>query len=108
MSNAEPTVRRRIIRDEGPDPIDVFVEERLRERRLELGLSQGTIARQLGITFQGVQKYETGFSRIAASTLYRLAQILDVPPGFFFEGYAGPGSETGKRRKRRRESEPIR
>jgi hypothetical protein len=25
---------------------------------------------------------------------------LDVTPGFFFEGYAGPGSETGKPLKR--------
>jgi transcriptional regulator with XRE-family HTH domain len=50
----------------------------------------------LGMTFQAVQKYERGENRIAASTLYRLARILDVTPGFFFEGYAGPGSETGE------------
>ena len=91
---------RRVVRDEGPDPIDKHVGQRVRERRLQAGLSQLALAGQLGVSFQQLQKYETGRNRISASTLYRLAQLLGVGPAYFFEGYAGSNSETAKRAKR--------
>ncbi len=72
---------------------DKHVGQRLRERRMVLGLSQTALADGLGIAFQQVQKYETGFNRIAAGRLYACAQLLDVPPDFFFEGLEG--SDTG-------------
>ncbi len=86
--------RRRLLKD-GPDPIDVFVGRRVRECRKRQRLSLSAVAKCLGVTFQAVQRYESGSNRIAASTLYRLAQVLDVAPGFFFEGYDGPGSSQG-------------
>ncbi len=39
-------------------------------------------------TFQQLQKYETGKNRISASVLWELAQVLDVPVSFFFNGHA--------------------
>ncbi len=66
--------------------IDKHIGRRVRERRLLLGLSQSVLADGLGITFQQLQKYETGFNRIAAGRLYGCAQLLKVPPEFFFEG----------------------
>ena len=39
----------------GPDPVDVHVGMRVRERRIELGLTQPQVAAELGITFQPVQ-----------------------------------------------------
>ena len=80
--------RRPAVQDDGPDPIDVFVGQRVRERRLKEGLSQSAVAEQLGVSFQAVQKYEFGNIRISASTLYRLAQVLGVEPGYFFKGYS--------------------
>lgn len=77
--------RRRVASQEGPDPIDVHVGARLRLRRILLGLSQSAVADRIGLTFQQVQKYERGTNRLAASTLYRVAQILDVPVSFFFD-----------------------
>jgi transcriptional regulator with XRE-family HTH domain len=54
-------------------------------RRLLLGLSQVQLAEQLGVTFQQVQKYEKGMNRIGASRLLNIAQVLSVPPSFFFQ-----------------------
>ncbi len=73
--------------------IDQHIGQRVRERRIVLGLSQTVLADGLGITFQQLQKYEKGHNRIAASRLYGCAQLLEVPPEFFFEGLAG--SDTG-------------
>jgi len=49
-------------------------------------MSQEKLGEALGLTFQQIQKYERGANRISAGTLYRLAQILDVPVSFFFDG----------------------
>jgi transcriptional regulator with XRE-family HTH domain len=73
--------------------IDQHIGQRVRERRLLLGLSQSVLADGLGITFQQLQKYEKGHNRIAAGRLYGCAQLLEVPPEFFFEGLEG--SDTG-------------
>jgi Predicted transcriptional regulators len=65
--------------------VDVHVGARIRLRRTMLGFSQNELGRALGLTFQQVQKYERGNNRVSASTLHRLAGILDVPVPFFFE-----------------------
>jgi len=54
-----------------------------------LGLSQEKLGERLGVTFQQVQKYEKGMNRIGASRLQRIAEILEVPPSFFFEEARG-------------------
>ncbi len=69
----------------GPDPIDVAVGARIRLRRLELGMSQQTLAQQLGVTFQQVQKYERGANRISASMLVRAARALSCHGGLLLE-----------------------
>ena len=75
--------------------VDVMVGERVRLQRINLGLTQGAVAGQLGVTFQQVQKYEKGTNRIGASRLQRIAQILRVPIGFFFEEPAGSDAFNG-------------
>src|ERR1700744_2775949 len=69
-----------------PDPIDKYVGSRIRMRRIMLGMSQEKLGDALGLTFQQVQKYEKGTNRIGASRLQQIAQILQVPVSFFFEG----------------------
>lgn len=61
-----------------PDPIDVFVGGRLRSIRKQQEMSQSELALGAGISFQQVQKYESGANRISASMLCRLAQHLRV------------------------------
>jgi len=68
------------------DPIDKVVGRNVRVYRLAKGLSQTALANQLGIAFQQVQKYESGANRIGSGRLLRIAQILDVGIGAFFEG----------------------
>jgi transcriptional regulator with XRE-family HTH domain len=66
--------------------IDKKIGQRVRSRRLEIGMSQEKLAELLGVTFQQVQKYEKGVNRIAASRLYNIASSLDMPAAKFFEG----------------------
>jgi transcriptional regulator with XRE-family HTH domain len=70
---------------EGPHPVDISVGNRLRGRRILMGMSQERLGDELGITFQQVQKYEKGANRVSASRLADISQILDVSPGYFFE-----------------------
>jgi transcriptional regulator with XRE-family HTH domain len=51
-----------------------------------LAMSQEKLAAALGLTFQQVQKYESGANRIGASRLQQMSHILQVPVEFFFEG----------------------
>jgi transcriptional regulator with XRE-family HTH domain len=69
-----------------PNPTDKYVGSRVRMRRLMLGMSQGALAEQLGLSFQQVQKYEKGTNRISASRLQAMCHILQVPVPFFFDG----------------------
>jgi transcriptional regulator with XRE-family HTH domain len=69
-----------------PNPIDKHVGSRVRMRRMMLAMSQEKLGDALGLTFQQVQKYEKGTNRIGASRLQAIANILQVPVSFFFEG----------------------
>ncbi|MBI1251979.1 MAG: helix-turn-helix domain-containing protein [Alphaproteobacteria bacterium] len=68
--------------------VDRRIGQRVRMRRLELGMSQERLAELLGVTFQQVQKYEKGVNRIAASRLFFIADSLAVPISHFYEGVA--------------------
>ena len=68
-----------------PNPVDVHVGKRIRLRRTLLGYSQQYMARQLGLTFQQLQKYEKGLNRVGASRLYDISKVLKVSMDFFFE-----------------------
>jgi transcriptional regulator with XRE-family HTH domain len=66
--------------------IDLHVGKRLRRRRRLLGLTQQHLAESVGIRFQQIQKYECGANRVSASRLFELAEALDVPVQYFYEG----------------------
>ncbi|MEN3952162.1 helix-turn-helix transcriptional regulator [Iodidimonas sp. SYSU 1G8] len=68
-----------------PNPVDIHVGKRLRQRRTFIGMTQEQLGAALGITFQQVQKYERGANRIGASRLFDICRILEVQPQFFFE-----------------------
>jgi len=67
-------------------PVDLHVGQRLRHRRWLVGMTQQQLANAVGIKFQQIQKYESGANRISASRLWDLANALDVPVSFFFDG----------------------
>jgi len=68
------------------DEIDIHLGRRLRRRRRLLGLTQEQIASACGVRFQQIQKYECGANRMSAARLWRLAQALEVPMAYFFDG----------------------
>ncbi|KGJ02783.1 Transcriptional regulator, contains XRE-family HTH domain [Paracoccus halophilus] len=66
--------------------VDVHVGKRIRHRRWMIGMTQQQLAEKVGIKFQQIQKYETGMNRVSASRLWDIAQAVEVPVSFFFEG----------------------
>ncbi|ASM73454.1 MULTISPECIES: helix-turn-helix domain-containing protein [Roseobacteraceae] len=77
-------------------PVDIHVGRKLKQARTLRRMSQTDVARHLKLSFQQIQKYEIGSNRIAASRLYDLSRILDVPTAYFFEGL-GDAPEVGAR-----------
>lgn len=85
-------------RSKHPDPIDQHVGDRVRLRRQVQSVSQEKLADALGLTFQQVQKYETGRNRISSSKLQRIGQVLGVSPAYFLEGLpASDGSAAAEK-----------
>lgn len=84
-SGRQPGQRRRTASKDGPDPIDVHVGRRLRQARILADLSQEQLGEAIGVSFQAVQKYETGENRLSASRLLRAARTLARSLAFFFE-----------------------
>lgn len=74
------------IKEDGPDPIDIHVGQRIRVRRIQKELSQSAVAERMGVSFQQVQKFENAQNRVSAARIYKIARILDVPVEYFFEG----------------------
>lgn len=69
--------------------VDCHVGERIRNRRAEMGLTQEDLGQALEISYQQIQKYETGTNRISAGRLFEVARALTVDVSYFFEGYDG-------------------
>jgi len=74
--------------------IDLHVGKRLRRRRRLLGMTQQSLADEVGIRFQQIQKYECGANRVSASRLFELSEALSVPVQYFYEGLGS--DETAK------------
>ena len=66
--------------------VDLHVGQRLKQARKMRRMSLSSVAEKMGLSFQQIQKYETGANRISASCLFELSQVLDVPTAFFFAG----------------------
>lgn len=60
--------------------VDEYVGSRIAKRRA----SQAALAGRIGVSFQQVQKYETGQNRVACSRLFKIAEVLDCLPGDLF------------------------
>jgi transcriptional regulator with XRE-family HTH domain len=78
--------------------IDLHLGKRLRRRRRLLGLTQQQLALSVGIRFQQIQKYECGANRISAARLWQLAEALETPVGYFYDGLAEAASRAEEER----------
>lgn len=72
-----------------PQQTDKQVGHRIRMRRMMLRMSQTDLANKVGVTFQQVQKYESGTNRVSSGRLQQMARVLQVPVSYFFDGVTG-------------------
>jgi len=80
--------------------VDRHVGARVRERRIMMGLTQQQLADLLGVTYQQAHKYERGINRVSAGRLYEVAQVLNVPVGYFFDGIEEENAQAISPRER--------
>src|SRR5277367_4482905 len=66
--------------------IDRHVGARIRESRIMLGLTQQQLADLIGVTYQQAHKYERGINRVSAGRLYQIADVLNAPITYFYDG----------------------
>jgi transcriptional regulator with XRE-family HTH domain len=83
------------------EEIDRHLGRRLRKRRRLLGMTQQQLADACGVRFQQIQKYECGANRMSAARVWQLAEVLEVPVAYFYDG-------LGPQREARREGEAQR
>jgi transcriptional regulator with XRE-family HTH domain len=89
-------VREKTMSPKAANSVDAYVAGRLRSYRKQLGFSQAEVAKELGVSFQQIQKYEAGHNRVGAGRLFQLASLYGIPIQEFFP--RGVDSSEGARR----------
>ena len=69
------------------DNFNKHLGNKLKLRRLALGLTQTKVAKAINVTFQQIQKYEKGTNGVSSSRLIQLSKFLKVPITYFYEDY---------------------
>ena len=64
-----------------PDPVEYLFGQRVRARRLELGLSQEGLSHVSGLHRTYIGSLERGERNVALRNIVKLAYALDVDPG---------------------------
>ncbi len=64
---------------------DIESGKRLRSLREKRGVSRGKLGAYLNVSYQQIQKYESGFNRLSGKTLYEISRYFRVPMEFFYD-----------------------
>ena len=70
------------------DNFNKHLGNKLKLRRLALGLTQTKVAKAINVTFQQIQKYEKGTNGVSSIRLLQLSNYLKVPINYFFEDFS--------------------
>ena len=70
------------------DNFNKHLGNKLKLRRLALGLTQTKVAKAINVTFQKIQKYEAGTNGVSTARSRQISQFLKVPINYFFEDYS--------------------
>jgi transcriptional regulator with XRE-family HTH domain len=91
-NRSESLIRKSLSETKPRSPVaaDKKMGDRIRARRIELGMTQETLAAHLGVSFQQVQKYEKGVNRVHATRLNVIAKFLDMQVENFFNSDQAP------------------
>lgn len=65
-----------------------------------LGYTQQQLADMIGVTYQQAHKYERGINRVSAGRLFEIAEVLDVPVGYFYDGLGAKSEKEAPTRQR--------
>ena len=85
---AEHSTVRNLPQSRRPDPVDLHVAGRLRQRRLELGLDPQLLDLVIGASPGTIERVEMGERRIGAAQLFRVGEVMGVDVPYFFDGSA--------------------
>ncbi len=83
---AEHNTVRHLPQSRRPDPVDLHVAGRLRQRRLELGLDPQLLDLVIGASPGTIERVEIGERRIGAAQLFRVGEVMGVDVPYFFDG----------------------
>jgi DNA-binding transcriptional regulator YiaG len=83
VSKLPPRVKRALAMTKSAH-IDFFVGAQIRKARLNRDLTQEVLADRIGVSYQQLQKYESGFNRVGASRLWQIATALELSISYFF------------------------
>jgi transcriptional regulator with XRE-family HTH domain len=64
--------------------IDKKIGSVIRMQRVKLGMSQSELGNALGVTFQQIQKYESGTNAVASTRIPDLCRALEMTPNDLF------------------------
>ncbi|MDR0630584.1 MAG: helix-turn-helix domain-containing protein [Holosporales bacterium] len=64
-----------------------IIGSKIKIRRKTLKITQKQLADLIGVTFQQVQKYESGKNRIGLSTFIKICYSLRINPNYFFDTF---------------------
>jgi transcriptional regulator with XRE-family HTH domain len=67
---------------------------RLKQLRTQRNLSQSELAKQVGVHYNHIGRYERGQSKPTAQTLTKLAEALSVSTDFLMEGNANEAAKA--------------
>lgn len=68
-----------------PDAADARIGELIKQARTKMGYAQADLGREIGVTFQQIQKYESGANKIGAATLHKIAKFFEIPVAWFYD-----------------------
>jgi len=80
-----------------PRNADIQIGNKIRLQRVVLGMSQERLAKEIGVTFQQVQKYEKGINRVSPARLQDIARALNMPVAHFFDDETAGKSRSESR-----------
>ncbi len=75
-----------------PHPIDRYVGNKIKTARKLRKMTQTDLAQTIGVSYQQIQKYEKGDNRVSASMMCMIAQAINVPSAYFYEGLEQPNN----------------
>lgn len=66
--------------------VDICVGKNLKFYRMKNKSTQEQLAKAVGVSFQQIQKYESGFNRLNSSAIYSAAKFLNISISDLYSG----------------------